>query len=365
VPRCLSCGCFRGCSPSVSLVQHAAIVLIGVCRVFTSLYYGEVFTSVPLPVAGLLTAVPYSLVFWVYTMITTQWAALHHFAMRNAGHGFKAIQPYFVALNVIMTSCVITMFVSVTTASSNEVRVIIAQIGSTVMAAISGLSGLSFIIYGFLIARTLRVSSDMLQDTGRDATLSLARRMFFVSSVVSSCLVAESVFWILSVFAQSSYVQQDTTLTTAFLACDVATLLSMLVLFKKHVADLARDANAKEVEITSKAESLGDHSDHEEQPKRRPHTRNSSRNSSHSSLPSAHHTVAEPPSAINVELTQLPVSHPAEHQQTSSLVPPPYPGGLGDAAAIANETSAGAVTPAVLVSGLPSESMVAIDKAEL
>ena len=92
------------------------------------------------------------------------------------------MKPFFVAANVLMSGCVLALFLSLTSAAKSDSQATtIAEAGVVVMAFISIGTAAGFLIYSFVLAKTLtKVSA---------SNEALAARMLQVAAVVASSFI--------------------------------------------------------------------------------------------------------------------------------------------------------------------------------
>ena len=98
-----------------------------------------------------------------------------------------------------MSGCVLALFLSLTSVSATSARATIAQVGVTVMAALSTAVALAFVLYSLALGRTLM---QIAAGSSSSTNGALVRRMLATAAIISAAFVAESVFWLLSIFDQ-------------------------------------------------------------------------------------------------------------------------------------------------------------------
>ena len=88
------------------------------------------------------------------------------------------MKPFFVAANLVMSGCVLALFLALTSAAQSASQAeAISRAGVVVMSVLSVATALGFIVYSVALARTLTQVSGSNEE--------LARRMLLVAGAVS------------------------------------------------------------------------------------------------------------------------------------------------------------------------------------
>ena len=156
------------------------------------------------------------------------WAAIYHSSVagRREDNPFRAYQRKFIAGNSAVSATLFTLFALMSQANINQQEVLY-EAGVTIIAIVSILFALFFILYGVLLVRTLT----------RDFASPYARKLFTVAVAFSAAFFASSAILLTSVGASAYYNERLITFNCVYFTLDLCVLCIVMGLFKKSVAD--------------------------------------------------------------------------------------------------------------------------------
>jgi len=206
-----------------------------------------------------------------------QWAVLYHLGMKAKNNvGFQKIRPIFIVSNVSVIIVVVLLFLSIVHSETRH----LALIGAIILAIIMIICGITFLIYGTLLARHLRRTTKKTNSISRneassissfkgnhvdkessnfDVTLServlwaicclknngftthkpLWIKMYTASVVVAICFCMESVMQIMSIVqlgdTWSGEKIVDVTYTSTLYVFELIALFTILIIYKRTV----------------------------------------------------------------------------------------------------------------------------------
>ncbi len=191
-------------------------------RIWSSLLYSEVLPSFSVSTAdpGLVlffTAMPYSVAFWSVSLLFFQWLSI----VRNklSRNPFLQVQGAYIGWNAgIIVVAWVTFAIALYANVPN-----VLEVGSIVFASIGLATVVCVLVYGHLIADTIR---NTRSGTKRAVKLkSAARRIGLVFGIQSAA-------WIASAFVGSSIVLLYA-LSAVFLAADVSAIVVLCIVYRE------------------------------------------------------------------------------------------------------------------------------------
>jgi len=184
---------------------------------------------------AVLASLPHLVLFWIFSLIVFQGAGTYHFAMQTGGRGFDVVKPVFITVNLIVSGCIISLFVSLGLVDDPAKRTTIATAGSSIMFIIVFITSFSFLVYGILVTRSMGVG--IKKSTERSAS-----RFLVFSCIFSGVFLVESVMWLISALDTAILNGSETIITTIYLTSDCIALITIYVLFFPSVTSLAEKA---------------------------------------------------------------------------------------------------------------------------
>lgn len=270
--------------------QHALLLVLLVVRVLDCSWFAG-YLEVPIIVGAALSAVPYLLVYWIFSLLIFQWMSVVHQPMRRAEDTFAKIRPLFVWTNIgvaVMIAGLFGALVASTTGSGSEeddYGRTVALVGSVVVACITLVTGLALVYYGRAVASTIESTSATAHTTsgfdserqsrgssccpwlfgagrpGMTDNVIVASRMRRIATTIATAFIAQSLAWVLSTwFAPENGSEPAAVgylvLLGVWLFTDFLALLSVIVIYRRFVQKLHRDASKKASEA-SRSLSVG------------------------------------------------------------------------------------------------------------
>lgn len=249
--------------------QHATIFLACTLRAINSAHHSHMLVGL----GGMesatkiaLAALPMMLQFWAFTLLVFQWAAIYHLSM--ASNPLSRMRPYFLGLNLLygLIIVVVIAVVSLVNPLQAHINLKTAILGASLaMGALTFVGSLSFLIYGSLLSRILHAGSSKRRMTQRFPEKGVeilgdrhwmgrcapkfclhnkrdVRRMLQVALMVSLSLAGEAVMWCLA-GAEADFEHLDN-YTAGYLTCDILAFLSLLLIYRVPVTNIAQGRRA-------------------------------------------------------------------------------------------------------------------------
>eukprot|EP01006_Ploeotia_vitrea_P042402 TRINITY_DN66623_c7_g12_i1.p1 TRINITY_DN66623_c7_g12~~TRINITY_DN66623_c7_g12_i1.p1 ORF type:complete len:1109 (-),score=481.44 TRINITY_DN66623_c7_g12_i1:68-3076(-) len=231
-------------------VEHTLVVLFAAFRmVNTYTFFASTSAmGLSLKVITILSALPYMVMFWIYTLLVFAWLSIYTSATpkgnRRRHDPFRRFRKWFVATNLVIMLIVLVFFVGMSMSESSDEasqRYAFALGGSILMGVMSIALAVSFISVGTALVRRLT----------QDFPSKHARKLFRVATVFSVLFVMQGVLWVLSMALEQMYVEHFVVFNSMFYTLDVALLLTVLALFFKSVTEVYHNSQVSQLEMGS------------------------------------------------------------------------------------------------------------------
>jgi len=231
------------------------ILLVSLSRWLSAFFFGDVI-QLPRFIAGVAVALPYCIVYWIFSLMIFQWAAIFHYSMSLREDHFTKVQPFFIGSNILVTLIVLLLFLAIVSEALDPY--IFALTGSITLSFISILSGVAFLIYGNLLARDLGKASVSGSKSKSEfcCDITLSTKMMLTGVCIGILFILESVMWLLSILDEGTSgngVRRTNAYTAAFYGVDILMLSIILLVFRASV-----DRQVKGHEKTRKSTGKGE-----------------------------------------------------------------------------------------------------------
>jgi len=139
---------YRKCSHlTYPMMHHTLALIIALFRMALALQYSgrldvvnsSLNTNIFIAVCS---AVPYMVMFWMFSLLIFQWADIVHYAMRSGSRGAKTLRPFFLILNIMLSITICTLFLLLALYESR--RTAIALVGSIFMSVVTSGTSIGF-----------------------------------------------------------------------------------------------------------------------------------------------------------------------------------------------------------------------------
>lgn len=224
--------------PEALLLQHAVIVLTALFRGINCLRIADFFQT-SLGVSAVLLALPYCCVFWVFTLLVFQWAAVFHYSMSAGTSAFHKVRPIFIACNVIMAFTVVCLMLMLGLRLGPAWPLAVA--GSAITATITLSCAIGFCVYAQFLSSAL-ANNSLARSSAQSAPASgccnsVAGRLRLLGWVVPVCFGLEAILWVVSMLLDG--LPGKFVVDVAFLLLDIVALWAVVLVFHKALVSHA------------------------------------------------------------------------------------------------------------------------------
>ena len=169
------------------------------------------------------------------------WAAIYHTSVagRREENPFRAYQSKFIFGNSAVSGTLFALF-ALMSQSSLDRQQKLYESGVTLIAGVSILFAVFFILYGLLLVRTLT----------KDFASPYARKLFTVAVAFSTAFFASSGILLTSVVAPDYHSKHIINFNIVYFSLDIFVMLIVMGLFAKSVNDTILAARSKKLEET-------------------------------------------------------------------------------------------------------------------
>jgi len=208
------------------IVHHTLALSVAIFRLLLALFYSGKWRTLDQThiFLAVLSAAPYMIMFWMFSLLIFQWADIVHYAMRSGGRG-KTLRPVFIILNLTLSLFVFAMFISLVEFSDKRGDISLA--GSCIMSFVTVSTAVSYVIYGSSLYRALR----------KGPQGALAQKLFIASTIFCVSFTGESIIWLISVLSSSSFINNSDLIVAIYLGFDVVSIVTLLLLFNRTISD--------------------------------------------------------------------------------------------------------------------------------
>ncbi|MES1914543.1 MAG: hypothetical protein MHM6MM_006603 [Cercozoa sp. M6MM] len=209
------------------ILQHTGVVTVAIARVAACVYL-ESKDDPSSTVTIVLLSVPMCLVYWAFSYVVVQWAGIIHFAMSHPGDPTAKLRRVFFPINVALAA---TLLVTVAIASTGNDTA--ADVGSVIVAVVSLLTAIGFVVYGTLLLRQMARSQQMgkTSDERTRVMRKAALRLFLVTLLTSVAFVVQSVVVLWSVADTDAFSEHSDAFQAVYWSAEALTLLLLLFLY--------------------------------------------------------------------------------------------------------------------------------------
>ncbi|MES1908617.1 MAG: hypothetical protein MHM6MM_001518 [Cercozoa sp. M6MM] len=209
------------------VLQHAGVVVVALARVAACIYL-ESKEDPSVTVTVVLLSVPMCLVYWAFTYVVVQWAGIIHFAMSHPGDPTAKLRRVFFPVNLALAAILV---VTIAVASTGNDAA--ADAGSVIVASVSLLTAVGFIVYGTLLLRQMSRSQQMgsTSDEKTRVMRQAARRLFLVTLLTSLAFIVQSVVVLWSVSDTTAFSDNSNAFQAVYWSAEALTLLLLLFLY--------------------------------------------------------------------------------------------------------------------------------------
>lgn len=147
------------------LTQHARLAILCILRAVTCAVGSRLF-PVPVAVLGIIAALPYLLIFWVYSNLIFHWGAIHHLSLKMGELAFSVVRPAFLAINAAVMVLIVFLFVTFSYVESESARMNIAEAGTALLVVMSVGCGVLFGFYAWRIYQSMGAGTKSTKSAG-------------------------------------------------------------------------------------------------------------------------------------------------------------------------------------------------------
>jgi hypothetical protein len=214
--------------------QHALCLATAITRGMSAARFGDLF-SASRGVVGLVTALPWCLVFWSFTLMVLHWAKIFHFSMGKIPKSAVAkMRGAYLLVNALVVGVVVVLFASmVSDSASIEQARVIAVAGSIFLFAFSAVLAGVFMVYGALLHKSIRAGAAAREKHSHQncwqkcRNPSLSRKMLTNACVVALLFLLQTAMYMCAAFdfpleADAASEARSRGYTAAYLAADGA-----------------------------------------------------------------------------------------------------------------------------------------------
>jgi len=164
--------------------------------------------------------------------------------MKIGAGSFSKVRPLFIGSNIIVTCIIFAFFIVIVIPSIDPYPVALA--GSIALSSLSIILATSLISYGCLLTRAMaRGASHASAGSGsnhsaKTSNLPVHLRILILGIWVSTCLIIESVMWLLSILDNGSgdkEISRTGLYTGLFYLFDVLMLIAVLWAFRRTISE--------------------------------------------------------------------------------------------------------------------------------